>query len=141
MGYRIGTFTPERKYTLFLPHPLNGGRYKMSAQSISSCIPVTGQSLRNAPFAAWAKTIDGRHVEANPAAERLAGRPVLGLTAEELFGHEHAAEVREAEAAARALGIDQRLQLVGDTVVLVIRWPEDGLIRGIAIRMVFGPTV
>jgi len=107
----------------------------MSAQSPSLTVPMQDQSLHNAPFAAWAKTPDGRHVEANPAAERLAGRPVLGLTAEELFGHEQASEVREAEAAARALGIDQRLQLVGDTAVLVIRWPEDGLIRGIAIRI------
>ena len=91
------------------------------------------QGLYNAPFPAWAKTIDGTYLEANPAAVALIGREIVGRTTEQLFG-DQAHETREAEAAALALGVDQRYQLIGDTVVLVVRWTEDGLIRGIAIR-------
>jgi hypothetical protein len=100
-------------------------------------LPMLFAMLAAAPFAAWLKTLDGLCVWSNPAADKLMGRPITGLTTDELFG-EQAPSIKSYENLAVNGGCDQRLQFVRDTVVLVNRFPVEHnglkLVAGVAIQ-------
>lgn len=97
--------------------------------------------LTAAPVAAWIKTLDGRYLWANAAADRLMGQRVTEASTEDLYGA-GAAEIREYEQAALRAGCDQRVQTVNGQIVAVQRFSVESrggaLIGAIAMRITSG---